>query len=61
MYPGHCIGCGRSLTDKRYLKPGFAGILRHVCPDWREKEDKEEADADKVGAGFAMAGQAQEG
>ncbi len=27
-----CAGCGRRRNNKRFLEPGYAGILRHACP-----------------------------
>ena len=27
-----CVACGRRLLDPAYLRPGFNGIMRHVCP-----------------------------
>lgn len=27
-----CAICGHVRSDPKYLKPGFAGVLRHECP-----------------------------
>jgi len=31
-----CAGCGKSLNDKKFLVPGFGGIMRHECGDTHE-------------------------